>query len=103
MIEKINLENILFLDIETVPQSGDWNSLSETDQNLWDKKTKIQRKEDFTAEEFYKERAIKFEKETIIFQLFNSVFVLFHKSIPASVTFFANCFSRIEKMTNRSC
>ena len=56
MIQNIPLEKVLFIDIETVPQSGDWNSLSETDQNLWDKKTKIQRKEDFTAEEFYKER-----------------------------------------------
>lgn len=56
MIQNIPLEKVLFIDIETVPQSGDWNSLTETDQNLWDKKTKIQRKEDFTAEEFYKER-----------------------------------------------
>ena len=55
MIQNIPLEKVLFIDIETVPQSGDWNSLSETDQNLWDKKTKIQRKEDFTAEEFYAE------------------------------------------------
>ena len=56
MIQNIPLEKVLFLDIETVPQTGDWNSLTETEQNLWNKKTKIQRKDDFTAEEFYSER-----------------------------------------------
>lgn len=56
MIQNIPLEKILFLDIETVPQTGDWKSLTETEQNLWDKKTKLQRKDDFTAEEFYQQR-----------------------------------------------
>ncbi|MBW8361791.1 MAG: 3'-5' exonuclease [Kaistella sp.] len=56
MIQQIPLEKVLFLDIETVPQSGNWEDLNETDQYLWDKKTRMQRKEDFTAEEFYSER-----------------------------------------------
>lgn len=56
MIQHIPLEKILFLDIETVPQAGNWEELHETDQYLWDKKTKMQRKEDFTAQEFYNER-----------------------------------------------
>ncbi|TXF75875.1 3'-5' exonuclease [Chryseobacterium sp.] len=56
MIQQIPLEKVLFLDIETVPQSGKWEDLNETDQYLWDKKTRMQRKEDFTAEEFYGER-----------------------------------------------
>lgn len=56
MIQQIPLEKVLFLDIETVPQSGSWEDLNETDQYLWDKKTRMQRKEDFTAEEFYGER-----------------------------------------------
>lgn len=56
MIQHIPLEKILFLDIETVPQAGNWEELHETDQYLWDKKTRMQRKEDFTAEDFYKER-----------------------------------------------
>ena len=56
MIQHIPLEKILFLDIETVPQAGNWEDLTETDQYLWDKKTKMQRKEDFTAEDFYSER-----------------------------------------------
>ena len=56
MIQNIPLEKVLFLDIETVPQFGNWEDLNETDQYLWDKKTKFQRKEEFTAEEYYKER-----------------------------------------------
>ena len=56
MIQHIPLEKILFLDIETVPQAGNWEELHETDQYLWDKKTRMQRKEDFTAQEFYNER-----------------------------------------------
>ena len=56
MIQHIPLEKILFLDIETVPQAGNWEELNETDQYLWDRKTKMQRKEDFTAQEFYNER-----------------------------------------------
>ncbi|MCZ2083769.1 MAG: 3'-5' exonuclease [Flavobacteriales bacterium] len=56
MIQNIPLEKVLFLDIETVPQYGNWEDLDETGQYLWDKKTRFQRKEEFTAEEFYNER-----------------------------------------------
>ena len=56
MLQNIPLEKVLFLDIETVPQFGNWDDLEESGQKLWDKKTKIQRKEDFSAEEFYAER-----------------------------------------------
>lgn len=56
MIQNIPLEKILFLDIETVPQVGKWEDLDETTQYLWDKKTKYQRKEEFTAAEYYEER-----------------------------------------------
>lgn len=57
MIQKIPLEKILFLDIETVPGFGTWEELSETGRMLWDKKTRFQRKEEISAEEFYGERA----------------------------------------------
>ncbi|TVZ26390.1 hypothetical protein JM83_1347 [Gillisia sp. Hel_I_86] len=53
MVRKLHLENVLFLDIETVPEEKDFNNLSEVKQKLWDDKSKYQRKEDFTAEEFY--------------------------------------------------
>ena len=53
MIKRINLEHILFLDIETVPQHEHFEELDDTSKVLWDLKSKYQRKEDFTAEEFY--------------------------------------------------
>ncbi|OEK06159.1 3'-5' exonuclease [Flavivirga aquatica] len=53
MIDKLNLENILFLDIETVPETQYFSDLDDTKQALWEHKSKYQRKEDFTAEEFY--------------------------------------------------
>jgi hypothetical protein len=48
-----NLNDILFLDIETVPQEENWSSLSKTTQQLFEKKTQYQRKEETTAEQFY--------------------------------------------------
>ena len=53
MISKLHLENILFLDIETVPETKHFSDLDETKQTLWELKSQYQRKDDFTAEEFY--------------------------------------------------
>ena len=53
MIDTIPLGDILFLDIETVPQSHDFNTLPEEAQELWELKTKYQRKDEYTPEEFY--------------------------------------------------
>ena len=53
MIEKINLNNILFLDIETVPETANFNELDSEMQALYEQKTQYQRKDDFSAEEFY--------------------------------------------------
>ena len=53
MISKINLENILFLDIETVPETQHFSDLDHTTQALWEQKSKYQRKDNFTAEAFY--------------------------------------------------
>ena len=53
MIDKIRLDNILFLDIETVPVEENFNSLDEEMKQLWELKTQYQRKEDFSGEEFY--------------------------------------------------
>ncbi len=57
MIQNIPIEKILFLDIETVPNASAWEDLPESEQKLWDKKTFHQRKNEFTAEDFYMERA----------------------------------------------
>ena len=53
MLYKLNLEHILFLDIETVPQHENFSDLDETAQLLWEHKTQYQRKDEFTPDEFY--------------------------------------------------
>ena len=53
MENKIKLSNILFLDIETVPESPNFDELDAVKQELFAQKTKYQRKEDFSPEEFY--------------------------------------------------
>ena len=45
----IDLQNILFLDIETVSGEPNFEALSGEMQELWANKTKWQRKEDITA------------------------------------------------------
>lgn len=63
---KIDLENILFLDIETVPEQADFNSLNEEKQLLWEQKTAYQRKEEITPEDFYDRAGIWAEFGKII-------------------------------------
>lgn len=53
MIEKIRLENILFLDIETVPETENFASLDTEMQELWGLKTQYQRRDEYSAEAFY--------------------------------------------------
>ena len=66
MIEKIRLDNILFLDIETVPEEENFHSLDDEMKQLWELKTQYQRKDDFTAEEFYDRAGIWAEFGKII-------------------------------------
>ncbi|KQT22431.1 3'-5' exonuclease [Chryseobacterium sp. Leaf404] len=66
MIQNIPLEKVLFLDIETVPQYGNWNEIPEIEQTLWDKKTKYQRKNEIEAEDFYDRAGIMAEFGKII-------------------------------------
>ena len=75
MINKLNLEDILFLDIETVPETAHFSDLDETKQALWEHKSQYQRKDDVTAEEFY-ERA--------------GIWAEFGKIVCISVGYFAN-------------
>ena len=58
MIHKLPLENILFLDIETVPEVYHFEALDQTKQSLWADKTKYQRKDDYTPEAFYERAGI---------------------------------------------
>ena len=66
MITKIPLQNILFLDIETVPEKEAFDQLSEGVQELWAEKTAYRRKEEFTPEEFYERAGIWAEFGKII-------------------------------------
>lgn len=53
MIQKIPLDNILFLDIETVPLEENFNSLDDEMKTLWEQKTQYQRRDEYTPEDFY--------------------------------------------------
>ena len=66
MIKRIKLEHILFLDIETVPQFADYDSLDNPTKLLWEAKTKYQRKETLTPKEFYDRAGIWAEFGKII-------------------------------------
>ena len=53
MLNKIKLENILFLDVETVPELENFKDLTPEKQILWAQKSQYQRKEEYTPEAFY--------------------------------------------------
>lgn len=58
MLDKIHLQNILFLDIETVPEIYKFKDLDETTKSLFADKTAYQRREDVSPEEFYQRAGI---------------------------------------------
>ncbi|MFS4446274.1 3'-5' exonuclease [Maribacter sp. 2307UL18-2] len=66
MLERIRLDHILFLDIETVPENSSFDALDDEKKELWEHKSKYQRKEDYTAEEFYERAGIWAEFGKII-------------------------------------
>lgn len=57
-LKTLDLKNILFLDIETVPEQESYTELNKDKQVLWEEKSQYKRKDDFTAEEFYKQAGI---------------------------------------------
>lgn len=63
---KINVKDVLFLDIETVPQKEKWEELSDTVKELYAKKTAYQRKEEIEPEDFYERAGIWAEFGKII-------------------------------------
>ena len=56
-LESLDLTEIFFLDIETVSAVANFQELDTEWQQLWEEKTRWQRKEDYSAEEFYPMRA----------------------------------------------
>src|SRR6185436_21130397 len=67
MLSNIPLSNILFLDIETVPQQPDFGNASLVMQQLWEKKAKqIIRDDVETPETIYRQAGIYAEFGKII-------------------------------------
>ncbi|MCZ8146123.1 3'-5' exonuclease [Flavobacterium sp.] len=58
MLDKIKLEHILFLDIETVPQEEFFTQMDPEMQALWEQKTQYLRKDEFSPEAFYERAGI---------------------------------------------
>jgi len=66
MLHKLNLEHILFLDIETVPEKENFEALDDAKKELWEQKSRYQRKDAYTPEEFYERAGIWAEFGTIV-------------------------------------
>ena len=56
-MQNILVENLLLIDIETVPECASFNELSEDWRSLWTEKVQRSLPEDSSAEEFYGHRA----------------------------------------------
>lgn len=65
-LQKINLEKILFLDIETVPEVYRFSELDSATAALFDAKTKFQQKDGQTASDVYEKAGIYAEFGKII-------------------------------------
>ncbi|EHQ29259.1 3'-5' exonuclease [Mucilaginibacter paludis] len=65
MLEQLDLQNILVLDIETVPQYSTFDQVPPALQKLWAAKTQYQRKDE-TPDEFYERAGIWAEFGKII-------------------------------------
>jgi DNA polymerase elongation subunit (family B) len=66
MLSEIDLHNILFLDIETVPQFATFSDLSDKTKALWDKKSSYFRSDGQTASEVYEKAGIYAEFGKIV-------------------------------------
>lgn len=66
LLQKIPLQNILFLDIETVPELEDYEQLNDALKALWEKKTAYQRRDEYSPEDFYQRAGIWAEFGKII-------------------------------------
>lgn len=66
MLDNVNIENVLFLDIETVPQYSDYSHLPKLFQEFWEKKSAYFRNEDQSASDVYQRAGIYSEYGKII-------------------------------------
>jgi len=67
MFDQIEIDNVLFIDIETVPQYYKFNELSSNMQNLWSDKTRfLQQRDEVDAENIYERAGIYAEFGKVI-------------------------------------
>jgi len=66
MLDHINLKDIIFLDIETVPAAPSYHDLPAIDMSLWNKKSRQLRKEEEDPEKLYGQAGIYAEFGKII-------------------------------------
>ena len=68
MLEKINIEKVLFLDIETVPLHANFGELDEKSKHLWEKKANyfLKNDEELTLEDSYSKAGIYAEFGKIV-------------------------------------
>jgi predicted PolB exonuclease-like 3'-5' exonuclease len=66
MLDHIQIENLVFLDIETVPQSESFDLLGSEAQKLWEKKSEFMRKDGDNAADVYHRAGIYAEFGKII-------------------------------------
>ncbi len=66
MLENIRIEDIMFIDIETVPQTSSFDEMDLAMQGLWDKKSKLFRLPDQTPAEAYERAGIYSEFGKIV-------------------------------------
>ena len=66
MLQQVEIDHILFIDIETVPQYPSYNELPDNYKSLWDKKASHLRKDEQTPEELYSRAGIYAEFGKII-------------------------------------
>ncbi len=66
MLDNLHSDEILFLDIETVPQQRSFNDLDDDFRHLWEKKSTNMRKPDETAADVYQRAGIYAEFGKII-------------------------------------
>ena len=58
MLDNLRLDKVLFLDIETVPQTYNYNDLDERGKYLWEKKNAWQLKDGGAPEDIYEKAGI---------------------------------------------
>ena len=66
MLEQYKIDNILFLDIETVPQERSFDDVPESMKGLWDKKSKYFRSDEESAGDVYQRAGIYAEFGKIV-------------------------------------